>query len=102
MEHAPEMTRRQKPDRTDDGHLERIGAFAASGFFDPPVVKEYPWTRELTGDQYARLCCTYSDHIALPAERRAALCDAICAAIDAHGGVFDRQYLTRLYVGARR
>lgn len=98
---APEMTRRRSPDRSDEGHRERIAAFTASGLFGVPVVKEYPWSRLLTGEEYARLCCTYSDHIVLPEAQREALCDGIRAAIDAHGGVFERNYITRLYVARK-
>jgi SAM-dependent methyltransferase len=98
---VPEMTRRHSPNRSDEAHGERIEAFSVSGLFDAPVVKEYAWSRLLTAEEYARLICTYSDHIALPEDRRAALCEGICAAIDKHGGMFEHHYLTRLYVARR-
>jgi len=98
---APEMTRRASPERSEETHFERIRDFTQSGLFGPPVLREYPWTRTLSADQYARLCCTYSDHIALPEDRRAPLCEGIREAIAEHGGSFERVYITRLYIARR-
>jgi SAM-dependent methyltransferase len=95
---TPEMTRRVLPGRAEEVHFERIRDFAESRLFEEPVLREYSWSRVLSAADYVRLCCTYSDHIALPEDRRAALCQAIKGAIEAHGGKIERLYLTRLYI----
>jgi SAM-dependent methyltransferase len=98
---APEMTNRTQSNHPHGRHEDRVEAFTASGCFGAPVCREYAWSRTLTSEDYARLCCTYSDHIALPDEQRADLCKGIREAIDAHGGTIERQYLTRLYLAVK-
>jgi hypothetical protein len=41
-----------------------------------------------------QLVQTYSDHVILPAEQRAALADAVAAALDAAGGQVPARYVT--------
>lgn len=94
---APEMSRGTDSGKKDTARIDRE-AMVAAGFFEEPVYKEYPWTRLLSAEDYARLCCTYSDHIALPDEQREELCRGIIDAINAFGGTFERKYLTKLYL----
>ncbi len=94
---APEMSRGKAYDRKDTARIDRY-AMVSAGFFDEPVYKEYAWSRTFSAEDYAKLCCTYSDHIALPDSRREELCQGIIEAINAFGGSYERQYLTKLYL----
>jgi len=94
---TPEMSRGKGYDRKDTARIDR-DAMVAAGFFDEPIYKEYAWSRTFSAEDYAKLCCTYSDHIALPDEQREELCQGLIEAINAFGGTYVRQYLTKLYL----
>jgi hypothetical protein len=55
-----------------------------------------PWVRRYASDEYAELIDTHSDHRTLDDDVRAALLDAVRAAIDGHGGAIDYPYDTQL------
>ncbi len=73
-----------------------------SGYFSSVQVWRYPWTRRYNLDDYLGLLGTYSDHIALPAETRRQLYDAIAAAIQRHGGAVEKPAVAVLFVGKRQ
>lgn len=98
---APEMDRRGPDATSRESSAEREKEIAESGFFAPPIVKGFPWSKEMPTEDYLKLCCTYSDHIALPEDRLAHLLQGLRETIDRHGGVIERQYLTRLYLARR-
>lgn len=75
-----------------------VDEIATSGLFSEVTMRSYNWSAEYTADEYVRLLHTYSDHLALPDATRHALCDAIRALIEGHGGVIERPYLAVLYV----
>lgn len=72
-----------------------------SGVFAPPRIDELAWTQRYTKQQYLDLISTYSDHAVLPPANRAALFDAIGAAIDRHGGEVVIPYVTFAFVARR-
>jgi SAM-dependent methyltransferase len=98
---APDMKPRHNPGRTQEAMVEREQSIKDSGVFEAPTISTYAWSRELNADEYVRLCCTYSDHIALPEDQRTALCTGIKAAIEEHGGKIERKYLTQLYLARK-
>jgi SAM-dependent methyltransferase len=78
--------------RSDDWERE----IAAADGFGGAELRGYDWSCEYTTAQYLELLGTHSDHIVLPDAQRAALLDAVGAAIDAHGGRFLLPYRARL------
>jgi SAM-dependent methyltransferase len=82
---APEMRPPARHDRFDPDDPVATG-LAATEVFGPVVHRELRWREEVDTATYVRRISTYSDHWALPGERRAALLDAVAAAIDASGG----------------
>jgi SAM-dependent methyltransferase len=78
-------------------------AYEASGLFTGVQSRRYEWDETYSAETYARLLGTYSDHIALPPEARAALLDCIASLIAAnYGGSIAKQYLTELIVARKR
>ncbi|HEY8544581.1 MAG TPA: class I SAM-dependent methyltransferase [Acidimicrobiales bacterium] len=61
----------------------------------------FPWRQRYTTAELRRLLGTHSHHKLLPPEHQERLFDAVCAVVDAHGGVYDFPYVTRLWVGRR-
>jgi len=66
----------------------------AAGLFASVELRRYPWERAYTADEYVHLVQTYSDHVVLPAAKRAALVSAVGATIDAAGGHLVARYVT--------
>jgi SAM-dependent methyltransferase len=77
-------------------------AIWGSGLFTKPEERAYPWSDRRTTESYIRLLGTHSNHRMLPEDRRAALQAAVAAAIEAHGGTIDIEYVTRLHLARRR
>ncbi|MEI6511780.1 MAG: class I SAM-dependent methyltransferase [bacterium] len=98
---APEMDRRGNKHSQESVIGDREKELRESGLFTSPIAKRYPWTRRLSADEYVRLTCTYSDHIALSEEKRQTVCEALRKTINHHGGYIDRQYLTRLFIAQK-
>lgn len=81
----------------------KAGVVPAQTFFEPAVVRWYPWQARYTGEEAALLLGTYSPYLALPAERREPLLAGIRALIDERfGGEVTRRYLSVLAVARRR
>jgi len=75
----------------------------ASGRFGAVEARTHDWRRPLSRDDYMRLLGTYSDHNALPEDRRRRLLDELAALIDTrYGGEVVRPYRTFLLVAPRR
>jgi len=85
-------------DRWEDWQEEIRGAAG----FGEPEVRLYHWTCDYTAHEYATLLSTYSDHIALPAHRRAELTAAVTDVIEAHGGTLPMSYVTKLCLARAR
>jgi SAM-dependent methyltransferase len=73
---------------------------AGAGFAEP-VRRDYGWSRTYTAGQWIDLIGTWSNHRLLPDARRARLFASIRDAIDAHGGSFRRDFVTRLWAAQR-
>lgn len=69
---------------------------ANSGLFTDLEKREYPWVAEYSADSWIRLLKTYSDHRALPDDRRKRLHTAVHEAIEKHGGVHRFQTVTEV------
>jgi hypothetical protein len=68
---------------------------AATGL-EHPEVRTYTWQRRYSSHEYTELLRTHSDHIVLERARQEALYLAVSDVIDAHGGVLELTYRTRL------
>ncbi|MBC9879073.1 class I SAM-dependent methyltransferase [Bradyrhizobium sp. INPA01-394B] len=77
------------------------GWFDESGLFGPVEHRHYPWTWRHTTSSYAKFLGTRSDIRMLTQSVRDALVDDLSAAIDRHGGGFDMDYETHLYMARR-
>ncbi len=77
-----------------------ISEIEASGLFEPgsPTVLRTSWQRSFDTENWIGLLTTQSDHRMLDEETRAQLFDRIRAAIDAHGGTFEADYVTVAYL----
>ena len=77
---------------------ERLQDINASGCFGKVTLERFPWSQTYRTREYLGVLNTYSDHLRLSAAIRQRLFDAISAAIDGHGGLVERNYVTVLYV----
>lgn len=105
QEHFDDLYRRHLPDagasrrralhRRDDLHW--VARLEAAG----TVVEtfDHPWSIEMTTSEYLGLIGTFSDHLVLDEEPRRALEEGIAARIDAMGGTFRVDYVTKVYLG---
>jgi len=74
------------------------GWFDESGLFGPVEHRCYPWTWRHTTSSYTNFLGTRSDLRMLPQAVRDGLVNDVCQAIDRHGGEFDMDYETHLYM----
>ena len=80
----------------------RIGEFAASGRFGPVRHEVIPWTGRHRAGEIRALFASYSPCLALPAEERAAVLDAIeRLAAGRFDDLVERPYLTQIYLAQR-
>jgi SAM-dependent methyltransferase len=78
-----------------------LDAVRDSGQFSSVEVREYPWRDRYSTDRWIRLVQTHSDHAVLDPAPRAALIEAVAAAIDAHGGQIEAAYSTYTVLARR-
>lgn len=79
-----------------------VEAIVSSGFFAPPVVHRYLWSRDYTTDEYLALLSTYSNHIAARPEQRETLFTRIRELIQARpAATIRKHYLNTLQVARR-
>lgn len=71
-------------------------------WFEPPVERAVRWTRRYTTAMWLDLLRTQSDHRLLAPERRNALLAEVAAVLDRAGGVYDHDYVCRLWLARRR
>jgi hypothetical protein len=61
---------------------------------------EYYWNENYTTEDYIDLLSTYSDHIALDAEKRECLFDKLRKMINTkYNGIVHKEYVTELEIG---
>ncbi|HEU4785612.1 MAG TPA: methyltransferase domain-containing protein [Ktedonobacterales bacterium] len=102
-QHAPEFTDDWKGLPSADELPDESAALAATGLFSEFTVRRYPWVAHYDAVDYVNQLATYSDHLALPADRRQRLQDGIANVIDGEfGGEIAKQYLAVLYVAHLR
>lgn len=77
------------------------GWFDESGLFGPVEHRCYPWKWQHTTSSYANFLGTRSDIRMLTPEIRDELLNDISKAIDEHGGGFEVDYETHLYMARR-
>ena len=101
--HAPEMGRRQESKSlTEEVNEMRERMDNFSKHFPWRYVYRAGWKKTYSIEQYLALLGTYSDHIALPPERRKKLFDAISKMIDRHGGELVKHYSSMLAMARKR
>ena len=99
---VPEWRGSAERQTTDQRIAEIERQISASGRFEEPTVKTYRWERTFSGGDYIRLLDTYSDHRALPEDRRTRLYTGIRRMIDERfGGSVERPYLTALFLARK-
>lgn len=79
-----------------------VEAIVGSGFFAPPMVHRYLWSRDYTSDEYLALLSTYSDHIEARPAQRDALFARIRELIDARPSASIRKHHLNIMQVARR
>lgn len=77
------------------------GWFYQSRLFGPVEHKCYPWKWQHTTSSYTDYLRTRSDHRMMEPAKRGEVLGAIGKAIDDHGGPFDVDYETHLYIARR-
>jgi SAM-dependent methyltransferase len=78
------------------------GWFAESGLFGPVEHRRYFWKWRHTASSYADFLRTKSDHRMMEPAKRHELLGEIARAISRHGGQFDVDCETHLYIARRR
>lgn len=102
MEAIEEVYRRVLPEamqrRSNDAEQiqERADAVDASGLFEPVRVSRFNWAQTYSEEEYLCLLDTYSDHMELPPDQRAALYGGIADVIRSQGGQVEKTYLAAL------
>jgi hypothetical protein len=77
------------------------GWFHQSGLFETVEHRCYPWKWQHTTSSYTDYLRTRSDHRMMEPAKREEVLGEIGKAIDGHGGPFDVDYETRLYIARR-
>jgi SAM-dependent methyltransferase len=75
--------------------------FERAGLFAQVTHKKYPWRWHHTTASYSDFLITRSDYRMLPQATREAVLAEIAQSIDRHGGMFDMDYETHLYIARR-
>jgi SAM-dependent methyltransferase len=101
-QHAPELGYHGAWTSIDEWIEQHRAYVQRGGALEVGQVRRYPWTMRKSADAYVRLLDTYSEHATLPEATRAALYPAIRAAIDARGGVIERNIVAYLLLARRR
>lgn len=67
-------------------------AFVATGSFDGPEHRDFPWRHRYTTGEWLAQLETHSDHALMAPDERAALLAAVGGVLDARGGGFTMRY----------
>ena len=98
-ERASEIVKIERP--IDELIEDRANSLRESPYFENVLVRQYPWTARYQTNDYLGLLNTYSDHLRLSEQRRAALFRDIADVIERNGGYIDRPYLAVVYIAQR-
>jgi ubiquinone/menaquinone biosynthesis C-methylase UbiE len=77
------------------------GWFEESELFGPVEHKCYPWKKQYMTSSYTDYLRTRSDYQLMESVKREQVLAEFAKAIDAHGGAFDMDYETHLYIARR-
>ncbi len=81
----------------------RLGEFANTGQFEPPVYQHFPWTLVLNTAQVGALYGTFSSISRLPtAERQRILDQLMDVAEEQFGGTVERNMVSAIYVARKK
>jgi SAM-dependent methyltransferase len=101
--HMPGTPRGLRLDSPDEVPLESPASIAACGLFEPAQMRRHVWLREFTTQTYLDELQTYSSHLELSEENRAALLSCVRELIDGrYGGRITKSYMTDLAVARVR
>ena len=95
--HAPQLVPRAKRLSSEALIIQREAEMNSTGFFEPAVVKRYPWSAQYNTEQYLKFINTHSDHRNLDEATRQKLFVEIRELIERFGGAVDKPYLAVLY-----
>jgi SAM-dependent methyltransferase len=101
---APELQGAKVKPGDREGHppvAAAIAGIVASGAFEAPLVRAFPWTQRYDAATWREMLTTHSDHLTMAPERRERLLDAVEAEIASFGGSLVMPYEATL-VEARR
>jgi len=93
---APELCRRP-PHGAETRIQWTLDELRASGCFKEPLLLRYPWTDTFTGDRYADLLRSFSDHRRLDPPKLERLIAGVRTEIEARGGTLDRPQIAVLF-----
>lgn len=101
--YLPELTRRWEELPIAEGvSSDYLPEIEACGRFCDVEVQRFRWDRRFTGEEYANLLDTYSDHHVLPMDRKSAFYDALRDLVrQEYGNSILRGYLTLVCMGRR-
>jgi SAM-dependent methyltransferase len=100
--HAPQLAQRARRLSSEELISKREAELNATGFFEPAMVKRYPWSAQYDADQYLKLLNTHSDFRNLAEATRQKLFAEIGELIKRFGGVVERPYLAVLYFARKK
>jgi SAM-dependent methyltransferase len=87
------------PEMSEIPQAEMIEEFKGSGRFEEVVVRRYEWEVEYGKEEYVDLLNTYSDHRAMPSEKRKELFRAVSELVDKkYGGKIRKKYMAQLAI----
>ena len=79
-----------------------LAGITGSGRFGPVEVRRFPWMRTYTARGWADFMATHSDHQSFEPARLRTLVDAVTAAVDAIGGMFEMGFEPALVTAQTR
>lgn len=91
---------RHRPEGLTEGAIG--SSFTATGAFESPELRNYPWTRTYLRDAWTSQLETHSDHNLMEPEARARLIGAVGKIIDQFGGSFEMHYDCHVATAKRR
>lgn len=89
--HAPDLPADKRRHIEDSSHAETL---RAGQLFESVETRTYRWTRSFTTDEWIGRTATFSDHVRLPSEQRAALLAGLREVIDDRGGNVEASFGT--------
>ncbi len=89
---GPPHVRPQVPHASPTGDEPAERAFVDTGRFELVGVRQYPWARRYTTEQWLGQLRTHSDHHLMEPEARDRLLASVGVAIDGLGGSFEMRY----------